>query len=205
MLPLSVLSLYLAALVAVYVLPGPDMALVMATSASRGVSTGLLTALGIAASRFLHVMMSGLGLAALMATHPQLFDAVRWIGAGYLLWLAWKVIRARSALEDSPEAAESGRAAIARGFLTNLLNPKALIFCALFLPQFVSPAHGAVLPQFALLAAVLVIVGLCFDAAYAFATCGLARLLKGRRPMVKLQKGLLGGVFVVMAGRLILG
>ncbi|MBT2867908.1 LysE family translocator [Chromobacterium violaceum] len=205
MLSLSVLSLYLAALVAVYVLPGPDMALVMATSASRGVGAGLLTALGIAASRFLHVMMSGLGLAALMTTHPLLFDAVRWIGAAYLLWLAWKVVRAQPAPEGSPTVTESGRAAIARGFLTNLLNPKALMFCALFLPQFVSPAHGAVLPQFALLAAILVAVGLCFDTAYAFAACGLARRLKGRRATAKLQKGLLGGVFVAMAGRLLLG
>ncbi|WP_083370213.1 LysE family translocator [Chromobacterium sphagni] len=205
MLPLSALSLYLAALVAVYVLPGPDMALVMATSASRGVGTGLLTALGIAAARFLHVMMSGLGLAALMSAHPLLFDTVRWIGAGYLLWLAWKVIRAKPAPEDSPQATESGRAAIARGFLTNLLNPKALMFCALLLPQFVSPTYGAVPPQFALLAAILVAVGLCFDTAYAFAAGGLARRLKGRRPMVKLQKGLLGGVFVAMAGRLVFG
>ncbi|UTH76632.1 LysE family translocator [Chromobacterium sp. IIBBL 290-4] len=205
MLSLSVLSLYLAALVAVYVLPGPDMALVMATSASRGAGTGLLTALGIAASRFLHVMMSGLGLAALMATHLQLFNAVRWIGAAYLLWLAWKVIRAKPAAEDAPAAAESGRAAIARGFLTNLLNPKALMFCALFLPQFVSPAHGAMLPQFALLGLILVAVGLAFDTAYAFAASGLARRLKGRGPAAKLQKSLLGGVFVLMAGRLIFG
>lgn len=205
MLPLSVLSLYLAALAAVYVLPGPDMALVMTTSASRGVSSGLLTALGIAVARFLHVMMSGLGLAALMTTYPLLFNVVRWIGAGYLLWLAWKVIRTKSAVEGSQEAAGSGRAAIVRGFLTNLLNPKALMFCALFLPQFVSPAYGAVLPQFALLAAILVVVGLCFDTAYVFVACYLARRLKGRRPIVKLQKGLLGGVFLAMAGRLILG
>ncbi|POZ60196.1 LysE family translocator [Chromobacterium alticapitis] len=202
---LSVLSLYLAALVAVYVLPGPDMALVMATSASRGVGAGLLTALGIAASRFLHVMMSGLGLAALMTTHPMLFSAVRWIGAGYLLWMAWKVIRSQPAAAGEPVPAESTRAAIARGFLTNLLNPKALMFCALFLPQFVSPAHGAVLPQFALLGVILVATGLCFDTAYAFAASGLARRLKGRRAMPKLQKGLLGGVFVAMAGRLIFG
>jgi len=205
MLSLPVLSLYLAALVAVYVLPGPDMAMVMATSASRGVKNGLLTALGIAASRFFHVMMSGLGLAALLATHPLLFDAVRWIGAGYLLWLAWKVVRAKPAPETAVAAPEAGRSVIARGFLTNLLNPKALMFCALFLPQFASPAHGAVLPQFVLLGVILVAVGLCFDTAYAFAAGGLARRLKGRRPMVKLQKGLLGSVFVVMAGRLIIG
>ncbi|WP_047250389.1 LysE family translocator [Chromobacterium subtsugae] len=205
MLPLSLLSLYLAALVAVYVLPGPDMALVMATSASRGAGAGLMTALGIAASRFLHVMMSGLGLAALMATHPLLFNAVRWIGAGYLLWLAWKVVSAKPAAENAPQVAKSGRAAIARGFLTNLLNPKALMFCALFLPQFVSPAYGAALPQFALLAAILVAVGLCFDTAYAFAASGIARRLKTSRSTAKLQKGLLGGVFVAMAGRLIFG
>jgi len=205
MLSPSILSLYLAALVAVYVLPGPDMAMVMATSASRGVKTGLRTALGIAASRFLHVMMSGLGLAALLATHPLLFDAVRWVGAAYLLWLAWKVVRAKPSQTSASAAPETGGSAIARGFLTNLLNPKALMFCALFLPQFVSPAHGAVLPQFVLLGAILVAVGFCFDTAYAFAASGLARRLKGRRSMAKLQKGLLGSVFVVMAGRLILG
>lgn len=217
------LPLYLAALVAVYLAPGPDMALVMATSASRGARAGLQTAGGIAAARFLHVLGSGLGLAALFAAQPLLLMVVRGIGAAYLLWLAWKVLRPRVAptRAKAPETAEacapalacSARSEALRGLLTNLLNPKALLFCGLLLPQFVSPARGPLLPQFLLLGVILVGVGLCFDAVYAIVAAGLVRRLRARAQsrsragllFERARTWLMGSVFVAMAARLVAG
>ncbi|PCI39233.1 MAG: transporter [Rhodospirillaceae bacterium] len=204
MISLSLLSLYFITLITFYVLPGPDMALVMATSVSRGIRTSLLTAIGIAGARFLHVAMSGLGLAAILATHPILFEVLRWAGAAYLVWLAWKVIRSNVRVTGLNENASS-RSAVMSGFLTNLLNPKALMFCAFFLPQFVSPENGAILPQFLILGLILVFLGLSFDTIYAFAANHFARRLPRHHSVVKLQKTLLASVFIAMAGRLILG
>lgn len=88
------LFVFIAALVAVYLLPGPDMALVLSASVFQGRRNGLMVAAGLALSRALHVSLAGIGLAALLKAHPILFDAVRWIGAIYLIWMAWKILRA---------------------------------------------------------------------------------------------------------------
>ena len=81
MIALHDLLLFVTALIAVYLLPGPDMALVLSTSAFRGPRSGLMAAVGLAISRTAHVTLSALGLAALFHTHPVLFDVVRWFGA----------------------------------------------------------------------------------------------------------------------------
>lgn len=203
MLPLSELPLYFTALVAVYLLPGPDMALLLSTSASRGSRAGLSMAGGMACSRFLHTLMSGLGLAALMATHPLVYDAVRWIGAAYLFWLALKILRSKG--EQTVEQDVSSRSMFLRGLFSNLLNPKALMFCALFLPQFASAARGPLLPQFIVLGALLVVVGIFFDTLYVFAAGHLTRRLRSKPQGGRFQRWLLGSVFVVLAGRLLAG
>lgn len=209
----ALLTVYLSALVAVYLAPGPDMALVLAVAGSSGARTGLLTALGIAASRFLHVMASGLGLAALLVAHPTLLAAVRGLGAAYLLWLGWKLWRATPGTAQTARSEALGPlAAMRRGLFTNLLNPKALLFCGLLLPQFASPERGPLLPQFALLGLILVAVGLAFDTVYALAASGLARRLARRAggavpstALARLRNRFMGSVFLALAARLVAG
>jgi threonine/homoserine/homoserine lactone efflux protein len=218
----SSLLLYLAALTAVYLAPGPDMALVMATAVDRGPRAGLHAALGIASARYTHVLAAGLGLAALLATHPALHTAVRAVGAAYLLWLGLKMLRTAPGAAEHVElprtqsSDEVGaqrrapRADMLRGFLTNLLNPKALLFCGLLLPQFVAPERGALLPQFLMLGAILVGVGLLFDTAYALLASGLARRLRraGARAnsqTLRLRRWFMGSVFAALAARLAMG
>ena len=139
----STFLMYLLALTGAFLLPGPDMALVLATGAARGVATALVTALGIAGARAVHVALSGAGLAALMVTHPQALQWVKWAGAAYLLYLALRLLQSALSTstaqeEAAPATAHGARASLVRGFLTNLLNPKALLFCSMFLPQFVT-------------------------------------------------------------------
>ena len=162
------LYIYLAALVAVYLAPGPDMALVMATSASRGLRAGVYTAVGIGAARYIHVLGSGLGLAALFSMYPASQDIVKFVGAGYLLFLAWKMVTSRKTERDKNSTPAPMRTDMMLGFFTNLLNPKALLFCSLLLPQFTSPEHGPLFVQFLWLGGVLVAVGLLFDVIYSF-------------------------------------
>ena len=101
-----------------------------------------MAAVGLAISRTVHVALSALGLAALFHTHPVLFDVVRWFGAAYLLFLAWKMLQVEKT-EGFASANTTGKGleAIRSGVMTNLLNPKALMFCALLLPQFISTEH----------------------------------------------------------------
>ena len=209
----ALLSLYLGALTAVYLSPGPDMALIMAVSAGRGRRAGLHTATGIGAARFLHVMGSGLGLAALFIAHPSFQDIVRFAGAGYLLFLAWQILRSKPAAMDKTAPHSTTGSAMLRGFLTNLLNPKALLFCSLLLPQFTSAERGALLPQFIWLGVILVSVGLFFDVLYVFLADGLVqRLRAGSGPGIqigfhleKVRNLLMTTVFVGIAVRLLVG
>jgi threonine/homoserine/homoserine lactone efflux protein len=209
----TLLYLYLAALTAVYLSPGPDMALVLAVSTSQGKRSGFNTATGIAVARTLHVLGSGLGLAALFATHPNLQEIVRVAGAGYLLFWVWKMLRTPTTETNVSTTVFSLNSDMLRGFLTNLLNPKALLFCSLLLPQFTSPEQGALLLQFILLGGVLVSIGLLFDIIYVFLADGLVQRLgnkmnKGtplKSRLVKARNWLLIIVVGGMAIRLLVG
>ncbi len=213
MIDSTTLTLYLAALISVYLVPGPDMALVMAASASRGLRAGMYTATGIGAARFLHVLGSGLGLAALFAKYPGFQKVTTFIGAGYLLYLAWKIFTSsgNETKTDSPEP-DPGSDLI-RGFLTNLLNPKALLFCGLLLPQFVSPDRGPLLVQFLWLGTVLVLLGLFFDFLYAYIASGLLKYFMKKinsLPVVseytdRIRRWFMASVFSGIAVKLFLG
>lgn len=203
MLAIPDLLLYLSALAVAYLLPGPDMAMILALTMKHGNRHGLLAALGLALSRAIHVTLSGLGLAALFATHPLLFDGVRLLGAAYLLWLAWQIGNSPQLLAvPETQTTQPTRHALRQGLLTNLLNPKALMFCALFLPQFITPAHGALGWQYLWLGVILVVTGFVFDLLYVFGANRLARHMQVRKISSRLPQWGFAVVFVLAAGRL---
>jgi threonine/homoserine/homoserine lactone efflux protein len=128
------LGLFFMALAVVYLLPGPDMILLLQTGARHGKGAALATAVGLAIARGCHVVLAALGLAALFKAAPWTFDAVRLVGAAYLLWIGIQCLRTTMlpSLDDPGTTDEKTRwsEAIRRGLLTNLLNPKALLFCS---------------------------------------------------------------------------
>ena len=179
---------FLGALIVAYTVPGPDMIFLLQTGAARGRAQALAATIGLGGARACHVIFAALGLAALFRAAPLLFAAVRFGGAAYLIWLGIGIIRARS-LVPTRDAVMQGavrpdRRVVMRGFLTNLLNPKPLLFCSVLLPQFVRPTAGPILLQFAALGATLVIVGFLFDAVFALWGAALGRWL-ARRPAVQ--------------------
>lgn len=207
---------FVLALVAVYVLPGPDLVLVLEASLARGRREGLAVALGLALARAGHVALSGLGMAALLKSSPGLFELVRTVGALYLLWLGLQWLRSAvhsprpgAATSDGSMATaayrgdadgsrpvEAGRvAAIRRGLLTNLLNPKALLFCSVLLPQFVDSDRGSVWGQFLLLGTILVLIGLLLDVVYVMVAGALRRSLLAN-PRLRRAQGLLFGAMM---------
>lgn len=202
MIASSDIYVFIAALVAVYLLPGPDMALILSTSAFGGRHNGLMVAVGLALSRALHVTLAALGLAALFIAHPLLFDAVRWLGAAYLCWLAWRLLRTPKANSAAMMAHHQvGIRALRQGFLTNLLNPKALMFCALLLPQFITPT-GNLFEQYLFFGTILVALGAIFDVFYVLASSGIAHHFSGSRTGQKVARIIFASVFALAAIRL---
>jgi threonine/homoserine/homoserine lactone efflux protein len=177
MISAHLLVLFIAALAVVCALPGPDMALVLQTTIARGTRHGFGVACGLATARALHVTLSACGLAALLRNAPWLYECVRYGGAVYLAWVAIQIFRSPVfAMPDKDArlaAHQSLRTAYVKGLFTNLLNPKALLFCSVLLPQFVRPEAGPIWSQVIELGVVLVLVCAAFDAVY---TIGAARI-----------------------------
>ncbi|OLP56366.1 lysine transporter LysE [Rhizobium rhizosphaerae] len=184
------LSVFIGALAVAYLVPGPDMVLILQTGALQGRVRALAVAIGLALARAVHVFLAVVGLAALLSASPWAFEIVRVAGAAYLIWLGVGILRSRSLLPEGVvlPASDNGRswsAAMRRGLLTNLLNPKALLFCSVLLPQFIRPENGSVPGQFLLLGMILVAVGLVFDLVYAGAGAMLGRWI-ALHPLVQL-------------------
>lgn len=200
------LSIFVGALAVAYLVPGPDMVLLLETGALRGRAYALSTTIGLALARAAHVALAAFGLAALMRTAPLAFEVVRLVGVVYLVWIGVGILRSKSLTPETlcaPAAAgPSHLAAARRGLLTNISNPKALLFCSVLLPQFVHPDRGAVALQFLVLGAVLVGLGVAFDVVYALVGASLGRWLARRRLAQRLQRWVFASLLIGFGARL---
>ncbi|CAG4916908.1 LysE family translocator [Paraburkholderia saeva] len=206
MVSAHLMVLFVAALAVVYAVPGPDMALVMQTSIGRGARSGFAAAGGLAMARATHVTLSACGVAALLRSAPWLYEVVRYGGAVYLAWIAVQIFRSPVFALPAGGVDTSGqrplRFAFVKGLLTNLLNPKALLFCSVLLPQFVRPEAGPVAAQVVELGVVLLIVGACFDAAYAVGAARIANWMRTHPLAQTVQRWTFSAALVGFALRL---
>ncbi|RRJ84276.1 LysE family translocator [Aestuariirhabdus litorea] len=195
-----VLGGYLLGLAVVYLLPGPDMVLLLSTSASGAVGAARAMALGFALARACHALFAAVGVSALLAASPLAFDLLRYLGAAYLLLLAWHSFRSGGLVGAGADPAAGFR----KGLMTNLLNPKAVLFCGVFLPQFIDPAGAALWQQFLLLGVLLVAAGLIFDLFYIACSQRLLARLRGRGDGRGFFRWLGSSLLTVLAMRLLL-
>jgi threonine/homoserine/homoserine lactone efflux protein len=200
----STLALFLLAVLALLLSPGPNMAFVLSHGIAHGAGGGLAAALGIGAADIILTLGAVTGITAMVAAWPPAFDVIRYLGAVYLLWLAAKAVRSSGAVDVSGGGyADSGRI-FRRAMLNSLLNPKALLFYLVFLPQFVDTARGDVLVQFAALGCTLAVVGVLFHAALGMFSGRIGKLVNRSPAAARLQNRLLGGVLAALAMRLLL-
>ena len=186
---------FIAAASLLTVTPGLDTALVLRTAATGGPRRAALAGLGISAGCFGWATLVALGLGALLAASEVAYTALRWVGATYLVWVGYQMLRhPRRSFIAEPGAGHGRGMAFATGLLTNLLNPKVGVFYVSFLPQFVP--HGvAVAPYILLLGAIHAMLGLIWFACLIVATRPIARFLE-RPPVVQACDRLAGGMFV---------
>ncbi|MCH2093754.1 MAG: LysE family translocator [Rhodobacteraceae bacterium] len=169
----DIVFVFFTAAVALSLAPGPDNIFVLTQSALYGRISGLVVTLGLCTGLMVHTVAVAFGLAAVFAASETAFTAVKLIGAGYLLYLAWQSLRAGQTgltgeTPDQPGLAQLYR----RGVIMNITNPKVAIFFLAFLPQFADPGFGALAPQMLglglvfILAALLVFGGVSWGAGY---------------------------------------
>lgn len=152
MMDTHALLLFSATVAPLIATPGPDMLFIASQAISGGVRAGLRSTTGVCLGYLVHSALVALGLAAMVAASPALFEAIRWVGITYLVYLAYKLVR--SALKAGRLTVPTGAAAsqLGKGFLTSLLNPKGMMIYVAILPQFMDK-QGSVTLQAAILSA----------------------------------------------------
>jgi len=200
----TTLLLYVITVSAVTVTPGPTMLLALNNGATRGMRVAACGIAGAALSDLILIGAVGCGLGAILRASEQLFTLVKWVGAAYLLYLAWALWRAQPGLPQAEAAAvagaRSGRAAFVRSLLVALSNPKGLLFFSAFLPQFVRP-ELAVAPQYATLAVLTALIDIALMSVYALGGHHAMRLLSVRalRWLNRGCAGMLAGLAVALS------
>jgi len=177
------------------IVPGPIVTLVIATGATRGIRAALITVIGTTLGNAALLAGIALGLNWILKTSAEVFEVLRWVGAGYLIWLG---IQSWRTAGHGPEAAPPRRRMhISRGFLVAVTNPKTIAFFTAFLPQFLDPALPVEWQLFVMCAVTVVLAGLP-DAAWAVAAgLGRAWFMKPRRNALL---GRLSGVVLIGGG-----
>ena len=193
--PLTLLAFVPAAL-ALNLTPGADMMFCLGQGMRFGPRASVAASAGVALGGMVHVTLAGLGLGAVVAALPWAFDVIRWIGVGYLLWLAVQTWRSSGAAATPVPAPKS---AFRSGLIVNLTNPKVILFVLAFVPQFVVPEAGPVLLQFLMLGSVLSLGGLIINALVGVVASGLGRRMVGGGQALR---WISSGIFVALAARL---
>jgi threonine/homoserine/homoserine lactone efflux protein len=198
----STFALFVAAALALLLVPGPAVLYVVARSVDQGRPAGLASVLGVGIGSLVHIAFAAVGLSALLASSAAAFSVVKWLGAAYLIWLGLQRLLARDE-EEVPVEVEPERLlrVFLQGIIVNVLNPKTALFFLAFLPQFVDPARGAAWMQIVMLGATFVAVGLCTDSLYALlgGTAGDWLRRKSRGASFRwMRRYVPGGVYIVL-------
>ena len=200
MIALAVLPGFLITVLIICIVPGPDMALIIATSLSSGVRAGIAVAVGMAAGMGLWTAGTAFGVGALIRHEPALFTAVRIGGAAYLLWLGTRSIHNWHVVRDiETGTATSGTSGLTRGMISNLANPKIVVFFAAFLPQFVDPRRPSAATQLIVLGVVFLAVGLVIDCCVAAAAGRLHSTFRTGGRITRLLDLVAGITYCVLA------
>lgn len=202
---IQTLLLFSAASLALAVTPGPDMILVAARSAAQGRLAGIVTQLGVSAGSAFHAIILALGLSQLFLAVPFAYDLVRYLGAAYLLYLAWQAFRARDGFSARSSSAKrlSLLVIFRQGFISNVLNPKVALFYLALFPQFLDPEKGAIAFQILVLASIFLIVDFAVHLVVIWLAGGIRSISTGGRDFAKWSRYFLGLVFGGLAARLV--
>ena len=201
---LSTYLLYVAAVALLIVTPGPTMLMCMTNALNHGPRRAMTSVAGAVTAVLGVMLLSAMGLGALLATSETAFTVAKVIGAAYLIWLGIKTFRSEAAVLDASaeRSPQQRRSFFLRGFLVGASNPKAVLFFAAFFPQFLNPAAPFV-PQFAILALTFMAFEFTVLTCCALGVSRIAPLLRSSRA-VRWFNRVSGGLFTLMGGLLLL-
>lgn len=205
MLPVEPLTLlaFIPAGLALNLTPGADMMFCLGQGLKSGRRAAMAANFGVALGGMVHTLMAALGLGALVAAHPAAFEAIRWLGVGYLIWLAVAALRAGpGALQPTGKTFPAGKIFV-QALIVNLMNPKVILFILAFLPQFVDPSRP-IFPQFITLGVVFSLGGLIVNGAVGFFAGSIGQRIARSQGLAKWLARISATIFGALALRLAL-
>ena len=197
-------ALFVAAALALLLVPGPAVIYVVARSVEGGRLTGLVSVLGVELGTLLHVVFAAAGLSAIVVSSAVAFSVVKWLGAAYLVWLGLRQILGRDGGDQEAPLSGSGENRLrvfSQSVLVQVLNPKVALFFLAFLPQFVDPSRGAAWTQVVVLGATLATLGLFTDGLYALLGGTAGEWIRKQRAGAGLRRArryVKGGVYIAL-------
>ena len=197
-------ALYAAAALLLAITPGPGIFYVAARTLAGGRAEGIASSFGTGLGGMVHVLAGSLGVSAIVLASAELFTALKFIGAGYLVWLGLRTLLA--ARRDAATVLAGGPAepplgagrAFREGVLVEALNPKTAAFFLAFVPQFVDPAAGHVALQFLVLGFVSVALNTLADIVVAFAASGIRDGAAARPSLIRRLREVSGGAMIAL-------
>ncbi|HEX8259127.1 MAG TPA: LysE family translocator [Rubrobacteraceae bacterium] len=193
-------GLFVAAALAILLVPGPAVFYIVACGVEGGRVAGLVSCLGVEVGILAHAAFAAVGLSAVPASSATAFAVVKWLGAAYLIWLGLKRLLGRDE-EDAPAAVEPEPLSrlFSQGVIVQVLNPKVALFLLAFLPQFVDSSRGDAWMQILVLGATLAVLGLLTDGLYALlgGTASAALRRRGGR-FRRVQRYFSGGIYLAL-------
>ena len=198
------LGLYVAASLALIATPGQDMIYVITRSLAQGRFAGVCSAAGVCIGILVHTALAALGVGAILHASETLFVALKLAGAAYLIYLGVKLLAAREGREGiaAPRDRLSPGALVRQGILSNVTNPKIVLFFFAFLPQFVDPASAHATRDLALLGVLYALLALPVKAAVGIAAGSLSERVLRNPSMIAWMNRVSGGVLVALGLRL---
>ena len=184
--------------------PGPNMIYLISRSITQGPAAGMVSLGGVALGFVFYMLCAAFGITALLLAIPFAYDALRFAGAGYMLWLAWQAVKpgGRSPFQVKTLAIDSPRKLFAMGLVTNLLNPKIAMLYLALLPQFIDLTAGSVLTQSVVLGAIQIAISVSVNAMIALGAGSIALFLASRPSWMLVQRWLMGTVLAGLAVRM---
>jgi threonine/homoserine/homoserine lactone efflux protein len=204
MIDLPTLAVFLLAVFTLFLSPGPNMAFVLSHGIAFGPRGGFAAALGITLADLILTALTAAGITALIAAWPPSFDTLRYLGAVYLVWLAIQAIRNPGKAAVSHREHASFSRIVRMAMLNSLLNPKALLFFMVFLPQFVVESRGDVTLQLTVLGCSLSLAALIFNSVLGIFSGRVGRMLHRSETALRYQSWFLATLLVALAIRLLL-
>jgi len=202
---ISQLAYFLGASILLTIAPGPDNIFVVTQGISRGRKAAVLTAIGMCSGISVHTTAAALGISAIFYSSAVAFSIVKFAGAAYLLFLAWKTVREHRDIElRGNDRKLSGFALFKRGFIMNVLNPKVALFFLAFLPQFVSPGSGNVALEMIMLGLIFMIQGMIIFTTIGLLSGTIGNYLLNKPKVSRIFSWLTAGIFATLGIRLAL-